>query len=125
MRLRAWQVVAFAGLAAAVTAMLGGPVDVLPRFVDVTRQAGIHFRHEHAWPQKFMIETMGAGCAWIDYNRDGLLDLYLVNGAETAAFKPAKPLARRFTATTETALSPTSRRRPMWAPRACSAWEWR
>ncbi|HKE21405.1 MAG TPA: CRTAC1 family protein [Bryobacteraceae bacterium] len=94
MRLRAWQVVAFAGLAAAVTAMLGGPVDVLPRFVDVTRQAGIHFRHENAAsPQKFMIETMGAGCAWIDYNRDGLLDLYLVNGAETVAFKPAKPLA--------------------------------
>jgi hypothetical protein len=73
--------------------MLGGPVDALPRFVDVTRQAGIQFRHESAAsPEKFMIETMGAGCAWIDFNRDGLLDLYLVNGAETAAFKPSKPL---------------------------------
>src|SRR5215472_2431203 len=93
MRLRAWQVVAFAGLAAAVTAILGGPVDALPRFVDVTRQSGIQFRHENAAsPQKFLIETMGAGCAWIDYNRDGLLDLYLVNGAQTAAFKPQKPL---------------------------------
>ncbi|MGA7234472.1 MAG: CRTAC1 family protein [Bryobacteraceae bacterium] len=92
MRLCPWQVVAFAGLATAVTAMLGGPVDALPQFVDVTRQAGIHFRHENAAsPQKFMIETMGAGCAWIDYNRDGLLDLYLVNGTETAAFKPSKP----------------------------------
>src|SRR5215469_7943159 len=93
MRLRVWQVGAVAGFATAVTAMLGGPVDALPRFVDVTRQAGIHFRHENAAsPQKFLIETMGAGCAWIDYNRDGLLDLYLVNSAETAAFKPAKPL---------------------------------
>jgi enediyne biosynthesis protein E4 len=92
MRFRAWQLVVFACLATAVTAMLGGPVDALPRFVDVTRQAGIHFRHENAAsPQKFMIETMGAGCAWIDYNRDGLLDLYLVNGAETAAFKPSRP----------------------------------
>lgn len=96
MRLHAWQVVAFAGLAAAVTAMLGGPIDgqsaALPHFVDVTKQAGIQFRHENAAsPQKFMIETMGAGCAWIDYNRDGLLDLYLVNGAETAVFKPSKP----------------------------------
>src|SRR5215475_6839016 len=93
MRLRAWQVVAFAGLATAVTAMLGGPTDALPRFVDVTRQAGIDFRHENAAsPQKFMIETMGAGCAWIDYNRDGLLDLYLVNGAETGVYRPPRPL---------------------------------
>ena len=37
-----------------------------------------------------MIETMGAGCAWIDYSRDGLLDLYLVDGTETAAFKSSK-----------------------------------
>ena len=93
MRLRAWQVVAIAGLAGAVMVLSGDPVDALPRFVDVTRQAGIHFRHENAAsPQKFMIETMGAGCGWIDYNRDGLLDLYLVNSAETAVFKPSAPL---------------------------------
>ena len=93
MRLRAWQVLASGGLAAAVTAVVASPVDAPVRFVDVTRQAGIRFRHENAAsPQKFMIETMGAGCAWIDYNRDGLADLYLVNSAATAAFHPQKPL---------------------------------
>ena len=39
---------AFAGLATVVTGILADPVDALPRFVDVTRQAGIHFRHENA-----------------------------------------------------------------------------
>ncbi|HXS95616.1 MAG TPA: CRTAC1 family protein [Candidatus Limnocylindrales bacterium] len=93
MRLRAPHIVAFAAVALAVTALLGGPVDALPRFVDVTRQAGIHFRHENAAStEKFLIETMGAGCGWIDFNRDGLLDLYLVNSAQTAAFQPSKPL---------------------------------
>ena len=35
---------------------------------------------------------MGSGCGWIDYNQDGLLDLYLVNGAATRLYKPAHPL---------------------------------
>jgi hypothetical protein len=52
------------------------------RFVDVTGPAGITFRHQNAAsPEKYLIETMGSGCAWIDYDRDGLLDLYLVNSA--------------------------------------------
>ncbi len=91
MGFRERQIVVCGGLALALAAVLASPSDA-PRFVDVTRQAGITFRHENAAsPQKFLIETMGAGCAWIDYNRDGLPDLYLVNGAETAAFQPRKP----------------------------------
>ena len=51
------------------------------RFVDVTGPAGIRFIHENAYSeQKYLIETMGAGCGWIDYDQNGLLDLYLVNG---------------------------------------------
>ncbi|HXN49476.1 MAG TPA: CRTAC1 family protein [Bryobacteraceae bacterium] len=34
---------------------------------------------------------MGSGCAWIDYDQNGLLDLYLVNGAATQVLQPAKP----------------------------------
>ena len=38
-------------------------------FVDVARSAGITFQHDNAAsPEKYLIETMGAGCAWIDYN---------------------------------------------------------
>ncbi len=62
-------------------------------FTDVTRTAGITFVHDNAaTPEKYLIETMGAGCAWIDYDQDGLLDLYLVNSAATRAYTPKTPL---------------------------------
>src|SRR6266581_9174355 len=62
-------------------------------FVDMTRSAGITFRHDNAdSADKYLIETMGAGCGWIDYDQNGLLDLYLVNSAATKAYQPKKPL---------------------------------
>jgi enediyne biosynthesis protein E4 len=62
-------------------------------FTDVTRTAGIDFRHDNAAsPEKYLIETMGAGCGWIDYDQNGLLDLYLVNSAPTKIYKPSHPL---------------------------------
>jgi hypothetical protein len=62
-------------------------------FTDVTQSAGITFRHENAAsPEKFLIETMGSGCGWIDYDQNGLLDLYLVNGAATRVFTPKEPV---------------------------------
>ncbi len=51
------------------------------RYVDVAGSAGISFQHDNAAsPEKYLIETMGSGCGWIDYDQNGLLDLYLVNG---------------------------------------------
>jgi hypothetical protein len=62
-------------------------------FVDVAHSAGIAFRHDNAAsPQKYLIETMGSGCGWIDYDQNGLLDLYLVNGAATAVYAPQQRL---------------------------------
>ncbi|HKV29246.1 MAG TPA: CRTAC1 family protein [Candidatus Acidoferrales bacterium] len=62
-------------------------------FVDIAQSAGIDFRHDNAAsPEKYLIETMGSGCGWIDYDQNGLLDLYLANGAETRLYKPAHPL---------------------------------
>jgi len=64
-----------------------------PKFVDITRAAGITFQHDNAASaEKYLIETMGSGCGWIDYNQDGLLDLYLVNGAATRVYTPKTPL---------------------------------
>jgi enediyne biosynthesis protein E4 len=63
------------------------------RFLDVAGAAGINFHHDNAASsEKYLIETMGAGCGWIDYNQDGLLDLYLVNGVATGAYRPVQPL---------------------------------
>ena len=62
-------------------------------FLDVAAPAGITFRHDNASSaEKYLIETMGSGCGWIDYDQNGLLDLYLVNGAATRVYKPPQPM---------------------------------
>jgi hypothetical protein len=62
-------------------------------FVDVAHSAGITFRHDNApSPDKYLIETMGSGCGWIDYDQNGLLDFYMLNGAATRVYTPAQSL---------------------------------
>lgn len=62
-------------------------------FVDVAHSAGITFRHDNAAsPDKYLIETMGSGCGWIDYDQNGLLDFYMVNGAATRVYTPQQSL---------------------------------
>jgi enediyne biosynthesis protein E4 len=56
--------------------------DVPGNFVEVTDQAGVHFRHQAPHTaKKYLIETMGSGVALFDYDNDGRLDIFLVNGA--------------------------------------------
>ena len=79
-------------------------------FVDRTDDAGIKFLHVNAaTEEKYMVETMGSGGGFLDYDGDGDLDIYLLNGAphEVAADKaaPTNVLYRndgvgRFTDTT-------------------------
>ncbi len=58
-------------------------------FVDVTSQVGVNFLHQapHS-TRKYLLETMGSGVALFDYDNDGRLDLYLVNGAPFPDFVP-------------------------------------
>ena len=52
------------------------------QFISVTKEAGIHFKHhDGASGQRYFIEPLGGGAAFLDYNNDGLQDIYLVNGA--------------------------------------------
>ena len=52
-------------------------------FVDITHQAGTNFVHyTGAFGKKYLPETMGAGCAFIDYDNDGNPDVLLINGSD-------------------------------------------
>jgi hypothetical protein len=55
---------------------------------DVTLPAGISFRHNSgAFGAKYLPETLGPGCAFLDYDGDGWLDLLLVNGTDWPGHK--------------------------------------
>jgi hypothetical protein len=65
-----------------VRAVPTGAVPYVP-FTDITREAGITFRHSNAATgQKLLPETMGGGCAFFDFDSDGDQDLLFVNGLE-------------------------------------------
>jgi enediyne biosynthesis protein E4 len=52
-------------------------------FRDITAQAGIRFSHNNgAFGKKYLPETMGPGCAFIDYDGDGWADILLINGQD-------------------------------------------
>jgi hypothetical protein len=55
--------------------------------------SGIAWVHENAIsPERYLPETLGPGCAFLDYDNDGWMDLYLVNSGPSDFYKPAKPL---------------------------------
>jgi hypothetical protein len=69
----------FAAVVSAAWA-LGAPAAGLPTFSDVTSRAGIHFRHNSgAFGKKYLPETLGSGCAFLDVDNDGWADILLVN----------------------------------------------
>jgi hypothetical protein len=50
---------------------------------DVTRSAGVHFQHySGSFGAKFLPETLGPGCAFLDYDNDGWQDILFVNGCD-------------------------------------------
>jgi len=55
--------------------------------------SGISWKHVAGKsPEKYLPETTGAGCAFLDYDNDGWMDLYLVNSGQCDFFTPAQPL---------------------------------
>jgi enediyne biosynthesis protein E4 len=79
----------------------GGFVDGAPVvFVDITKKAGLDkFRHHSGAPEKrTILDAPGSGVALIDYDNDGWLDIYLLNGSTVDAVKgrEAAPRAMLF-----------------------------
>jgi hypothetical protein len=67
------------------------------RFADVTNGAGIHFQHNSgAFGGKFLPETLGSGCAFLDYDRDGWQDILLINGADWPGHKKTRSTLRLY-----------------------------
>jgi hypothetical protein len=67
------------------------------RFTDVTDFAGIQFQHNSgAYGGKLLPETLGSGCAFLDYDADGWQDILLINGMDWPGHKRRRSTLRLY-----------------------------
>lgn len=77
-------------------ALLALPVNAQVRFTDITQQAGIRFVHNNGKSgKKWLPETLGSGCAFLDADGDGWQDILLINSKSWTP-KPAKSLHKLY-----------------------------
>ncbi len=93
MSVRFWAVMLCALLLAPATVRAQTPAPVTPSrpgsFTDTAIAAGLRFTHDASHTEnKYLLETMGSGVAVLDYDNDGRLDIFLVNGAPFSAQAP-------------------------------------
>ncbi|HEY1263421.1 MAG TPA: CRTAC1 family protein, partial [Terriglobales bacterium] len=65
-----------------------------PAFEEILpSESGIHFVHTAGKSaKKYLPEATGPGCAFLDYDNDGWMDIYLVNGGQCDFYTPPRPL---------------------------------
>jgi Flp pilus assembly protein TadD len=95
-RMRRFQPALLLGAAGVAVCLFGRALAAQPpaptfSFVNIARQAGLNDRIVFGGVQtnKYLLETTGTGVALIDYDNDGLLDLFFVNGSTLEGFPPA------------------------------------
>ena len=67
-------------------------------YVEVSREAGLNFQNVFGdvARKRYLLETTGCGVAWIDYDRDGFPDLFLVNGTRLEGFPSGQAPTNRL-----------------------------
>jgi len=85
------------GLQAAQPRLKPAPTTEDLRLTDVTSAAGLTFRHNSgAYGGKLLPETLGSGCAFLDYDADGWQDILLVNGMDWPGHKTQRSTLRLY-----------------------------
>ena len=87
------------GLAAVVASRIvaSPPSNLGFRLTDVTAAAGIQFQHNSgAYGGKLLPETLGSGCAFLDYDADGWQDILLINGMDWPGHKRRRSTLRLY-----------------------------
>jgi hypothetical protein len=73
------------------------PAGIGFHLTDVTSEAGLLFQHNSgAYGGKLLPETLGSGCAFLDYDRDGWLDVLLVNAMDWPGHKKQKSTLKLY-----------------------------
>jgi hypothetical protein len=74
-----------AGIAVAAATLIAAVDIPPPQFVDIARQAGVLFHHTNgASAEKHLVETMGSGGLFFDYDGDGWIDVLVIDGGSIA-----------------------------------------
>ena len=79
--------------------LAGGVPDAAPSFLlkDVTKTVGIDFKHNSgAYGGKLLPETLGSGCAFLDYDGDGYQDILLVNSMDWPGHKRGRSTLKLY-----------------------------
>jgi hypothetical protein len=84
----------WAGLPSIAAGWAAAAAGAVPLFEEIPPTAsGITWTHENARsPGRFLPESLGPGCAFVDFDNDGWIDVYLVNSGPCDFFQPVKPL---------------------------------
>ena len=94
------------------------------RLADVTAQAGIQFQHNSgAYGGKLLPETLGSGCAFLDYDADGWQDILLVNAMDWPGHKQQRSHAAALPQQSQRHIH-RRHEEPPGSTSRCTAWAW-